>query len=67
MAEFNYAVVHQPGKQHCNADTLFRGQCCQCGLDLHCTEFEEEEEVKGSFYSTCVVQPGYQEPSESRC
>ena len=45
MAEFNYDVVHRPGKQHCNADALSRGQCHQCGLDFSCTEFEEEEEV----------------------
>ena len=66
MAEFNYEVVHRPGKQHCNADALSRGQCRQCGLDVHCTEFEEEEEVITAEF-TCVVQPGYQEPSESRC
>ena len=34
MAEFNYEVVHRPGKQHCNADALSRGQCRQCGLDF---------------------------------
>ena len=34
MAEFNYEVVHRPGKQHCNADAPSRGQCRQCGLDF---------------------------------
>ena len=46
MAEFNYEVVHRPGKQHAlYADALSRGQCRQCGLDFSCTEFEEEEVV----------------------
>ena len=45
MAEFNYEVVHRPGKQHCNAVALSRGQCRQCGLDFSCTDFEEVDEV----------------------
>ena len=44
MAEFNYEVVHRLGKQHIVME-LSRGQCRQCGLDVHCTEFVEEEEV----------------------
>ena len=42
MAGFNYEVVHRPDKQHCNADAFSRGQCRQCGLDVSCTELEEE-------------------------
>ena len=26
MAEFQYEVIHRPGKQHCNADSLSRGR-----------------------------------------
>ena len=34
MAEFQYEVIHRPGKQHSNADSLSRGQCRQCGLEV---------------------------------
>ena len=40
MAEFQYEVIHRPGKQHCNADSLSRGQCRQCGLEV---ELETDE------------------------
>ncbi|KAL5517939.1 hypothetical protein EMCRGX_G003587 [Ephydatia muelleri] len=33
-------VAHRPGKQHCNADSLSRGQCRQCGLEV---ELETDE------------------------
>ena len=31
LAEFDYEVVHHPGKQHQNADALSRKMCKQCG------------------------------------
>ncbi|KAL5479477.1 hypothetical protein EMCRGX_G023003 [Ephydatia muelleri] len=40
MAEFQYEVIHRPGKQHCNADSLSCGQCRQCGLEV---ELETDE------------------------
>jgi len=40
MAEFQYEVIHRPGKQHSNADSLSRGQCRQCGLEI---ELESDE------------------------
>ncbi len=30
MGEYNYQVVHQPGKSHGNADVLSRKPCQQC-------------------------------------
>ena len=32
LAEYDYQVVHRPGKNHTNADCLFRVLCKQCGL-----------------------------------
>ena len=32
IAEFDYQVVHRPGKNHTNADCLSRVPCKQCGL-----------------------------------
>ena len=40
MAEFQYEVIHRPGKQHSNADSLSRGQCRQCGVEV---ELETDE------------------------
>ena len=31
LADFDYEVVHHPGKQHQNADALSRKMCKQCG------------------------------------
>ena len=32
LAEYNYRVVHRPGRHHTNADSLSRMPCKQCGL-----------------------------------
>ena len=32
LAEYDYQVVHRPGKNHINADCLSRVPCKQCGL-----------------------------------
>ena len=34
MTELQYEVIHRPGRQHSNADSLSRGQCRQCGLEV---------------------------------
>ena len=37
LAEFDFDVIHRPGKQHGNADSLSRGHCQQCGEDMELT------------------------------
>ena len=34
LAEFDFDILHRPGKQHGNADSLSRGHCQQCGTTL---------------------------------
>ena len=34
LAEYDYEVVHRPGKQHQNADALSRKMCKQCGTQV---------------------------------
>ena len=33
LAEFDYQIVHRPGRKHGNADALSRRPCRQCGLE----------------------------------
>ena len=35
LQEFDFAIVHRPGKKHQNADALSRLPCQQCGRDSH--------------------------------
>ena len=32
LSEFDYTVIHRPGAQHQNADSLSRKPCSQCGM-----------------------------------
>lgn len=32
LSEFDYRVIHRPGAQHLNADSLSRKPCSQCGM-----------------------------------
>ena len=50
LAEFDYIVVHRPGKQHTNADSLSCGQCCQCGMEVEDSESSEGKEFWGSLF-----------------
>ena len=34
LGEYDYAVIHRPGKSHQNADSLSRIQCPQCSMVL---------------------------------
>ncbi|KRY52588.1 Retrovirus-related Pol polyprotein from transposon [Trichinella britovi] len=36
LAEYQFDVVHRPGKQHGNADALSRQSCKQCGMGSPC-------------------------------
>ncbi|KRX34548.1 Retrovirus-related Pol polyprotein from transposon 17.6 [Trichinella murrelli] len=36
LAEYQFDVVHRPGKQHENADALSRQSCKQCGMGSPC-------------------------------
>ena len=55
LAEFNYKVIHRPGKLHSNADALSRSMCGQCGTQLS----EGENSVMGSVgvASTEIILP----------
>ena len=55
LAEFNYKVIHRPGKLHSNADALSRSMCRQCGTQLS----EGEDSVMGSVgvASTEIIVP----------
>jgi hypothetical protein len=35
LQEFDFSIVHRPGKKHQNADALSRLPCQQCGRDSH--------------------------------
>src|SRR5207253_1650079 len=37
LAEFQFSIVHRPGRSHMNADAMSRRPCKQCGM-------EEEEQ-----------------------
>ena len=43
--EFDYIVVHRPGKQHTNADSLSHLKCRQCGLEVDDSEFGERNKA----------------------
>ena len=45
LSEFDYRVIHRPGVQHTNADSLSRLPCSQCGLSTdHNIETTDDEE-----------------------
>lgn len=33
LQEFEFTILHRPGRKHGNADALSRIPCCQCGRD----------------------------------
>ncbi len=35
VQEFNFSIVHHPGKRHGNADSMSQRPCTQCGQDSH--------------------------------
>ena len=45
LAEFDYEVVHRPGKQHQNADALSRKMCKQCGTQVGGEEITLEAQL----------------------
>ncbi|KRY64642.1 Retrovirus-related Pol polyprotein from transposon [Trichinella pseudospiralis] len=34
LAEYDFNVLHRPGRAHCNADALSRQRCPQCGISI---------------------------------
>ena len=41
LQEFDFDIIHRPGRKHLNADALSRIPCRQCGRSTHATEVEE--------------------------
>ncbi|KRY46609.1 Retrovirus-related Pol polyprotein from transposon 17.6 [Trichinella britovi] len=52
LAEYQFDVVHRPGKQHGNADALSRQSCKQCGMGSPCVDVlgPLEETKRGNRY-----------------
>lgn len=46
LAEFDFEIVHRPGRKHDNADALLRKPCRQCGECLVQEEIVENREIK---------------------
>ena len=45
LSEYQFDIIHRPGKQHGNADGLSRRSCRQCGCS-DITKFENNESEK---------------------
>ena len=41
LGEYDYTVVHRPGKSHQNADSLSRRPCPQCKMDIDSSDSEK--------------------------
>jgi len=52
MGEFDYTIIHRPGKAHQNADTLSRMPCRQCGAN------SEEENRYEDRVELCAIRLG---------
>lgn len=49
LGEYNYTVIHRPGRIHQNADSMSRRACTQCGMEpgeLTTTSAESEKESR---------------------
>ena len=55
LQEYDFDIVHRQGKVHCNADSLSRRPCQQCGC---------EEQVIASVVGATILSPGKMEEVE---
>ena len=61
LTEFQYRVIHRPGKQHGNADSLSRSNCTQCGLDFGSSEMEDSDVSCGCMSTGAQLLPVWTE------
>ncbi|KRZ13010.1 Retrovirus-related Pol polyprotein from transposon [Trichinella zimbabwensis] len=57
LAEFDFEVMHRPGRKHQNADALSRRVCKQCGLESSPAEESDKELRKVREWSTQKTWP----------
>ena len=48
LQEYDFEIIHRPGKRHQNADALSRIPCTQCGRESHSTEVPISEDAVGA-------------------
>ena len=53
LSEFEYQVIHRPGAQHTNADSLSRRTCPQCGMS---TSIKAVAESNGTTTTIATVE-----------